>query len=299
MRYIVEARGVPTTLLLQAMVKRSALVFVFLCTLWLDGCSNPTRKVERYAQEQGFQSDLISGSAFRHRVYRRHAASAGGGTLHVYIEGDGSPFAERTTVTSNPTPRDPLMLRLMALDPAPSVYLGRPCYFDLQSDGLCNPSYWTVRRFSPEVVDSLTTALLSEAARAQATRLELFGHSGGATLAVLLAERVRTVTRVVTIGANLDINAWTDLHGYSRLSGSLNPTDIPWHYAPPQMLHLVGSEDSNTPPALVTAAAPRAGGGGVRVIEGYTHNCCWERIWPAILREPVYAGPQIPQSAAH
>jgi hypothetical protein len=269
------------------------------CALWLTACGAPTRKIDQYAKGQGFQTDVISGSIFQHRVYRGHAGSLHGGTLHVYIEGDGSPFLEPTIVTPDPTPRDPVMLRLMALDRAPSVYLGRPCYFDLHNDQSCNASYWTVRRFSPEVVDSLTAALLSEAARAQATSLEIFGHSGGATLAVLLSGRVHAVTRVVTIGANLDINAWTDLHGYSRLAGSLNPTEIRWHASPPQMLHLVGSKDSNTPPALVAAAAARAGGGVVRVIEGYTHNCCWEKIWPAILDESLNESLETPQSAIH
>lgn len=266
--------------------------------LWLAACADQARKAAGYAQQHGFQSDVVTGSLFQHRVYRAPEGSSKG-ALHVYIEGDGSPFLERNTVAADPTPRDPLMLRLMALDSSPSVYLGRPCYLGLYRDGPCNPLYWTVLRFSPDVVDSMAAVLRSEAAKAGATSLQLYGHSGGATLAVLLADRVSEVNQVVTIGANLDIDAWSAMHGYTRLAGSLDPIDIQWHRTPPQMVHLVGSDDRNTPPALIQGAASKgAVGGDVRVIEGYTHNCCWERIWPAILREPLNAGPQTPQRAA-
>ena len=267
--------------------------------LWLAACADPARKAASYAQQHGFHSDVVTGSLFQHRVYRAYEDSSKG-TLHVYIEGDGSPFLDRNTVAADPTPRDPLMLRLMALDSSPSVYLGRPCYLGLHRDGPCNPLYWTVLRFSPDVVDSMATVLRSEAAKAGATSLQLYGHSGGATLAVLLADRVPEVNKVVTIGANLDIDAWSAMHGYTRLAGTLDPIDVQWHRTPPQMMHLVGSEDKNTPPALIQGAVSKGPvGGDVRVIEGYTHNCCWERIWPAILREPLNAGPQRPQSAAH
>ena len=252
--------------------------------LWLAACADPARKSARFAQQHGFQSDVVTGSLFQHRVYRADADSSGTGVLHVYIEGDGSPFLDRNSVALDPTPRDPLMLRLMALDPSPSIYLGRPCYLGLSGDRHCNPRYWTLERFSADVVNSMAAALLSEAARVRATSLQLYGHSGGATLAVLLADRIPEVTQVVTIGANLDIDAWSAMHGYTTLSGSLNPMSMQWHRAPPQMMHLVGSQDKNTPPALIQQAAKTSVGGSVRVVEGYNHNCCWEQIWPSILR---------------
>jgi hypothetical protein len=206
--------------------------------------------------------------------------------LHVYIEGDGQPFLTPTTVALDPTPRDPLMLRLMALDPAPSLYLGRPCYFGLSNDRGCDPSYWTLRRFSPEVVESLAVVLRSEVIRANARDIELYGHSGGGTLAVLLAARVPSVTRVITIGATLDTTAWSALHGYTPLLGSLNPAELGPNPTPLRVLHLVGSQDRNTPPELVESAAARTGAmGSVRIVRGYTHNCCWQEIWEGVLRE--------------
>jgi acetyl esterase/lipase len=176
------------------------------------------------------------------------------------------------------------MLHLMALDPAPSVYLGRPCYFGLAHDHGCAPSFWTLKRFSPEVIDSLAAALRSEAERVQASSIEIYGHSGGGTLAVLLAARVPRVTRVITIGATLDIAAWCALHGYSPLLGSMNPAQSHLHLEGIGVLHLVGSEDTNTPPGFVMSAAAQMGAkDSVRVIPEYTHNCCWQKLWRAAL----------------
>jgi hypothetical protein len=252
----------------------------------LAGCVGPGSRVDSLARQAGFQKDLVAGSSFRHRVYRNQTRPGESGLLHVYIEGDGRPFLGPTLVAIDPTPRDPLMLRLMALDPAPSVYLGRPCYFGLDHDRGCSPAYWTVRRFAPEVVDSLAVALRSEAARSGARRIELYGHSGGGTLAVLLAARIPAVTRVVTIGANLDTAAWSALHGYTPLLGSLNPAELNLRPGEVRLLHLVGSEDTNTPPALVESAASRMGAvGSVRIVRGYTHNCCWQELWSGVLSE--------------
>jgi len=250
------------------------------------GCVTPVTRVAHLAREAGFQEDLVTGATFRHRIYRREGRGAAApGVLHVYIEGDGRPFLGPTTVAMDPTSRDPVMLRLMALDPAPSLYLGRPCYLGLSRDRGCDPSYWTLRRFSPEVVESLAVVLRSEVLRAKAHDVELYGHSGGGTLAVLLAARVPSVTRVITIGATLDTAAWCALHGYTPLLGSLNPAELGPNPAPPQVLHLVGSEDTNTPPGLIESAAARPGASGsVRVVPGYTHNCCWQEIWDSVLR---------------
>jgi len=250
------------------------------------GCADPSRPIASLARRSGFQEDLVIGSAFRHRVYRNEARLGEFGVLHIYIEGDGRPFLTRTLVGLDPTPRDPLMLRLMALDPAPSVYLGRPCYFGLTRDRGCSPVYWTVRRFAPEVVDSLAAALRSEAARSGASSIEIYGHSGGGTLAVLLAARIPAVTRVITIGATLDTAAWCSLHGYTPLLGSLNPVDLDLHSGRLRLLHLVGSDDTNTPPALVESAASRTGAiDSVRIVQGYTHNCCWQAIWNGVLSD--------------
>jgi hypothetical protein len=76
------------------------------------------------------------------------------GVLHVYVEGDGAPYWQRDLTAPDPTPRNPLMLRLMALEPDQGIYLGRPCYLGLCRDVGCHPAFLTLRRY-------LVTALSS------------------------------------------------------------------------------------------------------------------------------------------
>ena len=264
-----------------------------LATLCLAACASPARHADDLARRSGFTRADVGGDGFVHRIYRNPeaaravqtgAAQAAAGTLHIYIEGDGTPYLRADSVAADPTPHDPLMLRLMALDQAPSVYLGRPCYFEPNRDPACRSIFWTLRRYGPEVLASMEAVLRAERDRAGASRLVLFGHSGGGALAVLLAQRTGAVVRVVTIGANLDLAAWCRLHHYSALTGSEDPVDQPAR-AGLQTLHLVGADDSNTPPSLVNAAARARGGETVRVLAHQDHNCCWEALWPGILAE--------------
>jgi hypothetical protein len=260
------------------------LGFAALAAALLCACADPARRADAFAAGRHYEKQIETGSGFRHVVYRNGAAPRGG-VLHVYIEGDGTPYWQPDIIATDPTPRNPLMLQLMSLDPAPSIYLGRPCYFALYRDHGCNALFWTLRRYGPEVLDSMETVLRAEIDKAGATRVALYGHSGGGTLAVLLAQRVEAVARVVTIGANLDLTAWCDLHHYAPLSGSLNPADRRPRRTDLVTLHLVGENDANTPPSLVQAAARGRGGEPVRVVAHFDHACCWRAAWPGILSE--------------
>jgi hypothetical protein len=254
----------------------------------LIACASPLRQADGLAARSGFSKEIVTGTAYRHVVYRNAVRSAGA-TLHVYIEGDGTPFRKRTVIADDPTPHDPLMLRLMAEDAAPSLYLCRPCYFGLYADPGCSPEAWTSRRFAPEVLDSMGAVLHSELLRSGASSVALFGHSGGGALAVLLAAREPSVLRVVTVGATLDVVAWCELHGYSPLTGSLDPARLPLRRKDVEVLHWVGQKDTNTPPAFIAAAA-RARNEPMRVVAGFDHNCCWVRMWQDILgtaQQPV------------
>jgi len=113
----------------------------------------------------------------------------------------------------------------------------------------------------------------------------LIGYSGGGVLAWLIAERLPEVTQLITIAANLDINAWTREHGYSPLVGSLNPASR----APlPQrilQLHLTGERDTNSPARLVQSVIAKQGRyAEIRVVPS-DHRCCWEEFWPSLLNE--------------
>src|SRR5262245_36969268 len=143
----------------------------------------------------------------------------------------------------------------MALDPAPSVYLGRPCYHGLAASPGCESALWTASRYSPAVIDSMAGALRRILRTGGYNRVAWFGHSGGGALAVLLAPRFAETTDVVTIAANLEIDAWADLHGYARLAGSVNPAREPPLAPAIRQRHYVGADDRRVP-ADVTARGP-------------------------------------------
>jgi len=222
------------------------------------------------------QMTTVAGDGFRHRVLVQPAADRE--ELHVYIEGDGTPWIRGTVVAADPTPKNPLALRLMKRDPAFSAYVGRPCYFGVQ-DAACTPELWTSRRYSPEVVTSMRAVIRELLDRHGAKRLVLIGHSGGGTLAVLLAPAFDETIGVITVGANLDVAAWAAFHGYTPL----DPVELAPLPSRIRQLHLAGGRDRNVPPRLAKEAAERLGSRLV-VTSRFDHDCCWERRWPGILR---------------
>lgn len=248
------------------------------------GLHDPHPSADQVAEQNGMRRLEVPGSGFRHRVYIR-GELAGAARIHVYLEGDGLPWSSRTRISPDPTPLDPVALRLMARDPTPAVYLGRPCYFGLARSAGCSPWTWTQGRYGREVVASLAGAaervLPSDADR----HLTLIGYSGGGALAVLLAGRLAGVDRLVTIGADLDIDAWADAHGYSRLEGSLDPATQPPLDARIAQLHLAGERDEVVPVGSLRAYLVRNPRARLRVIPGFDHRCCWAEVWPELLGE--------------
>src|SRR5277367_2140470 len=96
-----------------------------LLGLALSACSTPQARVDRLAHQAGLTREIVPGTAFRHVIYRPDSPRIGA-QLHVYIEGDGTPYRDRNTIAADPTPRVPIALYLMRLDATPTLYLGRP-----------------------------------------------------------------------------------------------------------------------------------------------------------------------------
>lgn len=249
--------------------------------LLLTACATPAQRFDDTARQLGLQPTELNGKAFQHRVY--HQTGARGALLHIYLDGDGTPWYQPWTIASDPTPRSALMLYLMQQDSAPSVYLGRPCYHAITSAG-CQPYYWTHGRYAEAVVNSLAHAVEKLQAAGNYQGVVLIGYSGGGALAHLLAARVKTTRAVLTVAANLDHSHWTAWHGYSPLLGSLNAVDYPLSPSIVQ-LHWVGKADQQVPPQLVESAAKRLPGAIVQYQAGFDHRCCWQDSWPAILAD--------------
>lgn len=251
----------------------------------LVGCSSaPT--AQQYAERYQANLQYHDGSPFRHAVFvnpsafQAQTSHASQRLLHVYLEGDGIPFEHPTQVAEDPTPRTPLMLRLMQLDPHPAIYLGRPCYFNTQ-DSQCSPIWWTHNRYHESVINSMQAVL--NRFRSDYDGFVLMGHSGGGTLAILLAERMNDVKTVVTLAANLDTDAWTLARGFTPLMGSLNPARRPPLRKDLIQVHYAGDQDPVIKAEWIKDFAERQQRAEFHLIKDYDHACCWADMWPDIL----------------
>jgi len=247
----------------------------------LGACATPSARFDREALRLGFHSREVAGTGFSHVLYHRDTPQ-NPHLLHVYLEGDGSPRSAMRYRPPDPTPQGGLVLRLMALDPTPSILLGRPCQHAVAP---CDAFYWTLGRYSEEVVESLVAALEAEREALGSPGVVLIGYSGGGALAMLMAERVVHTRAVITIAGNLDPARWALHHGYTQLSGSLDPAKRPPLDPEILQIHLVAEEDERVPPALTQHAIARQPGARRRVLAESDHTCCWESAWPALLDE--------------
>jgi hypothetical protein len=234
----------------------------------------------------GFERQVATGAGFRHVLFwknRRRANAA----LHVYIDDDGTPNIGGYP-SADPTSRSPLTLRLLDLDAGPAVLLGRPCYYGLAEDPGCRPELWLDERYSEAVVASMAAALRQVLTQGSYRQVVLFGHSGGGTLAVLLAARVPEAAAVVTVAANLDIDAWALFRGAQPFLGSLNPARQPALPTAVLQRHYAGGRDEIVPPEVTRKGLNP--GVPLTVIPDYDHRCCWEKLWPDLLADLTRQG---------
>lgn len=216
----------------------------------------------------------------------------GHGVLTVYLEGDGLVALDRHTPSHDPTPVDPLALRLALADPQPNVaYLARPCQYRINVPrDPCDPRHWGSHRFAPEVVEATSQALDQIKARMGARALRLVGHSGGAALAALVTARRTDVVAWASVAGNLDTEAWVQALRLSPLHGSLNPRKVAGDLRHLPQVHLIGEADRVVPERVLGAFLQAMDGttvslatdGRVVRVPHFDHVCCWARDWPRL-----------------
>lgn len=262
-------------------------VIVVLCVFVASGCASPTGRLRSLAEQQGFEHRVVASDGFDLTVFENTLVGGErsvGDVLHVYLEGDGTPWMYRVLITPDPTPRRPLMLRLMALDASPAAYLGRPCYNGTAADAGCDNALWTSARYSSSVADSMANAIGVLLERHEFESVRLFGHSGGGTLALLIAARLPQTLDVITVAGNLDPDAWTAHHRYTPLHESLNPVREPPLDDAIGQWHLLGGDDTVVPPAITRAFIDSQANAVGALFPSFGHGCCWQRVWSGVLR---------------
>lgn len=215
----------------------------------------------------------------------------GGAPVIIYLEGDGLAFLGPHTISPDPTPNDPVGLRMaLAHSGAAVAYLARPCQYT--GGGPCGPAYWTSHRYAPEVVDGLNRAAEAIKRRVGAESVILVGYSGGGALAVLMASRRTDVAGIVTVVGNLDLAAWTRLQKLSLLSGSLDPAQVAAGTASIPQVHFIGGRDDVVPAEVSRSYFRRVEPlGRARLVakDSFGHVCCWADDWQSLSRDPALA----------
>jgi pimeloyl-ACP methyl ester carboxylesterase len=268
----------------------SRILFTSIVCILLSSCSNnlSMRVIDAdfVGKSNDFTKKLVKGGDFWITTYQR--INNKNLPYVFYIEGDGHAFNSKYSISDNPTPAHPMLLKLAALDDRPNVvYIARPCqYTDVSYNSKCNQSYWTDKRMSREVVDSINEVIET---LNQDAPLSLIGFSGGGGIAVLIAAQNKHVKDVITLSGNLDHVSFNKFHNARPMLGSLNPIDYATKIAQIPQLHISGGEDKITPPFIADKYVKASNSICVHqaIFNTAKHQKGWEEIWKYILSMPL------------
>ena len=272
------------------MFKVLKILTFLLCA---NACSNiqsineRQKNAEVIASHSGLKLEKKEAGRFLLTTYHK-GLDGSNKNLVVYIESDGNAWNSKYRLSENPTPKNPLTLKLASKDTADSVlYIARPCmYIEQKSMQDCPARFWSSHRYSEEVISSINQVINWAVGISSTKSLTLVGYSGGGTVAALIAARRNDISSLVTIASNLDHGFWTDLHDISPLIGSLNPLEYANSLSRIEQTHFVGAKDKIVPKIVVESylsKMPLKDKININVIEGFNHSCCWEKDWPALL----------------
>ncbi len=221
-------------------------ILLLLACIVLAGCNQAQTRVESadaFVAGHGLIKIIIQTEQFKLFSYQSITSAEDVATF--YIEGDGLAWLNRKRISQNPTPENPVSLKLALTDPSANViYLARPCqYIDLKTEQHCSSDYWTTKRFAPEIIASIDQAITQIKQRANINKIRLVGYSGGGTIAAILAATRNDVVDLRTVAANLDIELFVRHHEVTPLTGSMNPIDFAKTLINIPQIHFVGEDD--------------------------------------------------------
>lgn len=266
------------------LVRAGLLASVTLAT----GCAMKPMDLARVSEGSGLMPVAVKTSQFT--IQTLQPAARQEQRLRVYIEGDGRAWITSRTVSDDPTPVKSMVPGLAVADPAPAVYLARPCQF--VQGGNCKQQLWTTHRFGKDALHAVSEVLDTLKSQYGARDFELVGYSGGGAIALLLAATRTDVSLVQTIAGNVDPKAWTELKGLTPLSGSMTPVDFADRLAAVPQRHLIGLNDTVVPPevsqAYMLKVQPLC---GETVFVNADHYSGFESAWVMYRGKPVKCEP--------
>ncbi|HJD55122.1 MAG TPA: alpha/beta hydrolase [Rickettsia endosymbiont of Pyrocoelia pectoralis] len=265
---------------------------VFLISVILSGCSTTkdfatrVKESQNIATQNNFQVRLVKGGEFVLTTYQRIADR--NLPFVFYIEGDGH-LADGAVNSDNPTPANPMLIKLAAIDKRPNVvYIARPCqYTPLKMNPKCINDYWLDKRMNGEVVSSINDVINTIN---NGQKFSLVGFSGGGGLAILIANQNPNVKDIITIAGNLDTENFDKHHNYrGYLVKSLNPINYAKQVNNIPQLHLSGQNDKRVPPFIAESYVKASSSTCVKhqIIPDNSHARGWDKVWSGILNIPL------------
>ncbi|HPQ51535.1 MAG: alpha/beta hydrolase [Alphaproteobacteria bacterium] len=285
------------------MIFTRSLLALGLVTTLLAGCATyPVMQedtVKRTAMPVFMNQRTIPGNLFmieaRERVYKRFEAAT------IYIEGDGDAYFDDMSISNDPTPTDPVALRLAAQDDSANViWLARPCQYKKgwKNSAACPSAYWSSKRFAPEVIENYKIVLDNIKAQYGIPSFHLVGYDGGAAIAAILAAQRDDILSLKTVAGNLDPKTAAALHNVVYSEESLSPIDFAPGVANIPQRHFLGKMDRTTPPAVYNSFAQSVSDGhcmNATLVDNADHVLGWVEQWKVLKDMPVdCAAPPVP-----
>jgi len=272
-------------------MKQNIFILILLI-LVLQGCG---RNIPTLTERLNISTDLARKNALQNHIFKTKNFDIFAykdyreckDKLRVYIEGDGLSWITSSKISKNPTPLNPLGLKLASQDMSKcKIYLARPCQYT--NDKKCSSKYWTSHRFSKDVVSSYIDTLNQLKEKNNISSFELFGYSGGGTIATLLSAKRDDVKKLVTVAGNLNHSFWTSKHKLTPLRNSLNPINFVNNLDNIKQTHLIGEKDINIDKSIFESYKSyfdNTSNIKYKIYENFTHSCCWDKEWKNILKE--------------
>ena len=232
------------------------------------------------AQAGNLVQQKIATDDFLLTTYQRFDATADNKQMVVYIEGDGMAWISRDQLSSNPTPVQPIALKLASIDTNANVlYVARPCqYLWPQKMNRCSSRYWSDKRGSEEVISSINQAISIVKQKQNISSIRLIGYSGGGGIAALIADRRADVSEFVSVSGNLNYKLFTQTHNLSPMNGSIDPITVANQIGSIPQIHYVGADDKIIPKQIALSFSDK-----VKVINNVSHDN-WPDKWAQILK---------------